>query len=324
MAAMSFDPHVAVGALPLVLGGNVFGWTADDPTSFALLDAYAEAGGRLVDTADVYSAWAPGHTGGESERVIGAWLAGPGAGSGVEVATKVAKHPDARGLAPTTVRTALAGSLDRLGADRVALYYAHEDDEPRPMEEIAATFGALVDEGLVDAIGASNVAPDRVEAWCLAADALGVAAPVVEQGQYNLMEREPFEASMLPVLERYGIAALPYYGLAKGFLTGKYRVGQDAPQGPRAAGASAYLDPRGLRVLSALDAIADRRGVTPAAVALAWLAHQPCVGAPIASARTVDQLRELLAMTVLSPAGTDPLTDDELADLNRASATDPE
>jgi aryl-alcohol dehydrogenase-like predicted oxidoreductase len=192
------------------------------------------------------------------------------------------------------------------------------------MEEIAATFGALVDEGLIDAIGASNIAPERVEAWCLAADAQGVAAPVVEQGQYNLMEREPFESSMVPVLERYGITALPYYGLAKGFLTGKYRAGRDLPKGPRATGAAAYLDDRGLRVLAALDAVAARRGATPAAVALAWLAHHPCVGAPIASARTIDQLRDLLAMAPLCPEGSDPLTEDELGALDAASATGPE
>jgi aryl-alcohol dehydrogenase-like predicted oxidoreductase len=312
--------HALTGHLPLVLGGNVFGWTADEDASFALLDAYAAAGGRLIDTADVYSAWAPGHSGGESERIIGRWLAGPGAGSDVQVATKVAKHPAARGLALDNVRTALTGSLDRLGVDRIALYYAHEDDEARPMEEIAATFGALVDEGLVGSLGASNVSPERLDAWCRAAAALGVAAPVAEQGQYNLMEREPFETSMAPVLERHALVALPYYGLAKGFLTGKYRAGAPRPDGPRADGAAAYLDDRGDRVLAALDAVAADHDAPPAAVALAWLAHHPLVAAPIASARTVEQLSDLLRMTRLMPNGDDPLTDADLALLERASA----
>jgi aryl-alcohol dehydrogenase-like predicted oxidoreductase len=286
---------------PLVLGGNVFGWTADDATSFALLDAFAEAAaadGRpaMVDTADVYSVWAPGNTGGESEALIGRWIAARRPAN-LLVATKVAKHPRLCGLAEATVREALDASRERLGLDVVDLYYAHENDAARTTDDIAGLFGALVADGSIAAWGLSNIEPDRVAAIVAAADRLGTARPVVDQSQYNLMEREPFETRLRPVLDAAGMVELPYYGLAKGFLTGKYRSTDAAggPEGPRAASASAYLDDRGRRVLDALDQVARAHGVTPAATALAWLAARPTVLAPIASARTVDQLDALLA-----------------------------
>lgn len=288
----------ALRRFPLVLGGNVFGWTADEPSTLAVLDAFADAGGVMVDTADGYSAWVPGHTGGESETLIGRWLARRGRRDDVVVATKVSTHPDFSGLAPATVRAAAEASLRRLGTDRIELYYAHFDDAGVPLAETAGAFSALVDDGLVKDVGLSNYTPERIDEWMAVAERDGLHRPVALQPHYNLLERE-FEGALRDRAERYGLGVLPYFGLARGFLAGKYRDGGPAVDSPRAGSAAAYLDDRGRRVLAALDDVAAAHRTSVAAVALAWLRMQPTVVAPIASARTVDQLADLLASATL-------------------------
>jgi aryl-alcohol dehydrogenase-like predicted oxidoreductase len=310
-------PSTSLGSLdltraPLVLGGNVFGWTADDAASFAVLDAFTGAGGLMIDTADGYSAWVPGNSGGESERAIGRWLARSGRRDDVLVATKVSAHPDYRGLSAANVRAAAHASLKRLGTDRIDLYYAHFDDADVPVAETAAAFSALVDEGLVREIGISNYAPERIDEWFAAVERDGLRRPVALQPHYNLVERG-FENGLRGAAELHGLGVLPYYALASGFLAGAYR--DDAtPDGPRAGKAASYLDDRGRRVLAALDDVAAAHDAPVAAVALAWLRARPTVVAPVASARHTGQLGALLASMTLE------LTDDELARLAGASA----
>jgi len=298
---------------PLVLGGNVFGWTADEAATFAVLDAFAAAGGTMLDTADAYSAWAPGHTGGESETLIGRWLARRGRRDDVVIATKVSQHPSFRGLAATNVRAAAQASLQRLGTDRIDLYYAHFDDASVPLEETAGAFSALVDDGLVRYVAVSNYTPERLDEWLAVSDREGFHRPVALQPQYNLLERG-FEGALRERAERHGLGVLPYYGLARGFLAGKYRDGGAPVDSPRAEAAARYLDDRGRRVLAALDEVAAAHQVPVASVALAWLRMQPTVVAPIASARTPGQLADLLASAALS------LAPDEVAALSAASA----
>ncbi|MFC8600359.1 MULTISPECIES: aldo/keto reductase [unclassified Isoptericola] len=297
---------------PLVLGGNVFGWTADDAASFAVLDAFTDAGGRMIDSADVYSAWVEGNSGGESERTIGRWLARGGRRDDVLVATKVSQHPQFRGLAAANVRAAAEASLERLGTDRIDLYYAHFDDAATPIAETAAAFSALVDDGLVRAIGVSNYTPERIDEWFAAVEDGGLHRPVALQPHYNLVERG-FEDGLRQAAERHGLGVLPYYALASGFLAGTYRDGE-APDSPRAQGAARYLDDRGRRVLAALDDVAAAHGAPVASVALAWLRQQPTVVAPVASARHTGQLEALVRSMTLE------LTPDELARLDGASA----
>lgn len=299
---------------PLNLGGNVFGWTADRAQSFAVLDAYTAAGGNFVDTADAYSAWAPGNKGGESETVIGDWLAERGNRSDIVIATKVGSHPDRKGLSATTIRAAAEESLRRLRTDYIDLYYTHYDDPSVPVEEFLTALDALVREGKVRAIAASNITPERLQESLDFSDREGVARYVALQPQYNLVSRDTYEGPLKDVASRGGLAAMPYFALASGFLTGKYRPGTTVDSA-RAAGAGKHLETeRGVRVLAALDEIAAGRGAEPATVALAWLAAQPTVAAPIASARTVEQLPALLAVADLT------LTDEELTKLTRASA----
>ncbi len=298
---------------PLCLGGNVFGWTADEPQSFAVLDAYASAGGNFVDTADMYSAWVPGNSGGESERILGRWMAARGNRDRIVVATKVGKLPGLSGLSAKTIRTAAEDSLRRLRTDRIDLYYAHADDPGTPLEETLAAFDALVREGKVRAVAASNYTAERLSAALEASRRLGLARFEALQPHYNLVHRQECEGALAGVCEREGLSCFPYYALASGFLAGKYRPGTRV-EGARAGGASKYLDGRGLRVLAALDAIAAGRATTVAAVSLAWLLSRPCVTAPIASARTPEQLAALL------PAVTLRLTGQELGRLDEASA----
>ncbi|TCO37455.1 aryl-alcohol dehydrogenase-like predicted oxidoreductase [Rathayibacter tanaceti] len=301
-----------IDVFPLSLGGNVFGWTAGRQTSFDVLDGYVAAGGDFIDTADSYSAWVPGNRGGESETIIGEWLGRrSGSRDDVVIATKVSRHPQFTGLAPDTVRAAARASLERLRTDRIDLYYAHFDDEAVPMEDIARVFSELVDQGLVRAIGVSNVSAERVASWLRIAAEEGLHAPVALQPHYNLVERG-IEADLLPLAREAGLAVVPYYALASGFLTGKYRDGS-TPEGPRADGAARYLDARGRRVLAALDTAAEAHGVEVATVALAWLRSQPGVVAPIASARVVEQLPALTASAALE------LSAEELAALDTAS-----
>ncbi len=300
---------------PLALGGNVFGWSADEKTSFAVLDAYAAAGGNFVDTADVYSAWVDGNEGGESETVIGRWLAARGNRSDVVVATKVGALAPLNGLSAPTVKAAAEASLRRLGTDYIDLYYTHFDDETVPVEEIVTALDQLVKEGKVRAVAASNISPERLRASLDFAEAEGLARYVALQPEYNLVAREKYEGPLLDTAAEAGLAAVPYYGLASGFLTGKYRPGRsvDSVRAPR-AGAFAETA-RGQAVLAALDEVAEAHGAEPATVALAWLASRPTVTAPIASARTVEQVPALVAAAGLT------LTDAELARLTTASET---
>lgn len=302
-----------LSVFPLSLGGNVFGWTADRAASFAVLDAYVDGGGDFIDTADAYSAWAPGNSGGESESIIGEWLAAR-TRDDIVVATKVSQHPDFRGLSARNVRAAAEASIGRLGVDVIDLYYAHFDDESTPLEETVDAFGQLVSDGLVRHIAVSNYTAERIRAWVGIADRLGVARPVAVQPHYNLVHRNDVEASIIPVAEELGLALVPYYSLASGFLTGKYRSKDiDGQNSPRAAGAAKYATDAGLRVIDVLEEIGDAHGSSIASTALAWLRAQPAVAAPIASASRVDQVADLLAGARLD------LTADEVAALDRVS-----
>jgi len=299
---------------PLSLGGNVFGWTADEAHSFAVLDAYAAAGGNFVDTSDSYSAFAPGNKGGESETIIGKWVKARGNRSDVVIATKVSQHPEYPGLSGANIKAAAEASLRRLGTDHIDLYYTHFDQPEVPVEEILTALDELVREGKVRAIGASNISAERLQESLEFSDRAGLARYVALQPHYNLVSRDTYEGPLRDVAARSGLAAVPYFALAAGFLTGKYRPGTTVDS-PRAQGAGKHLETeRGVRVLSALDEIAGARGEEIATVALAWLAAQPTVAAPIASARTVEQLPALLAVGELS------LTEGELATLTEASA----
>jgi aryl-alcohol dehydrogenase-like predicted oxidoreductase len=306
-------PSTDLRVHPLCLGGNVFGWTADEAESFAVLDAYAAAGGNFVDTADGYSQWVPGHRGGESEEIVGRWMAARGNREEIVVATKVGSKSDRKGLAAANVRAATEESLQRLQTDRIDLLYTHRDDEVTAPEETLAALDELVHEGKVLHVAASNVSPARLEEAMAASARGGLVRYVALQPHYNLVEGD-YENGLADVCRRHDLGCLPYFALAKGFLTGKYRPGTDGVQSQRAAGARAYLDERGESVLAALDAAAAAHDVPIAAVSLAWLAVQPTVVAPIASARTPDQLAELMAMVDLA------LSADELRTLDDASA----
>ncbi|MEU2859938.1 aldo/keto reductase [Streptomyces mirabilis] len=299
---------------PLSLGGNVFGWTADEAQSFAVLDAYTAGGGNFVDTADGYSAWIPGHTGGESETIIGKWFATRGNRSDVVLATKVSTHPEYKGLSPANIKAAADASLRRLGTDYIDLYYTHFDDTSVPVEEIIGALDELVRAGKVREIAASNISAERLAESVEFSDREGLARYVALQPHYNLVSRDTYEGPLQEVASRTGLAAVPYFALASGFLTGKYRPGTTVDSA-RAEGAGKHLDTeRGIRVLAALDEVAGAHGAEVATVALAWLAARPTVAAPIASARTVEQLPALLAVADLT------LTDAEVARLTEASA----
>ncbi|WP_371646516.1 aldo/keto reductase [Streptomyces mirabilis] len=299
---------------PLSLGGNVFGWTADEAQSFAVLDAYTAGGGNFVDTADGYSAWIAGHTGGESETIIGKWFAARGNRSDVVLATKVSTHPEYKGLSPANIRAAADASLRRLGTDYIDLYYTHFDDTSVPVEEIIGALDELVRAGKVREIAASNISAERLAESVEFSDREGLARYVALQPHYNLVSRDTYEGPLQEVASRTGLAAVPYFALASGFLTGKYRPGTTVDSA-RAEGAGKHLDTeRGIRVLAALDEVAGAHDAEVATVALAWLAARPTVAAPIASARTVEQLPALLAVADLT------LTDAEVARLTEASA----
>jgi len=302
---------------PLSLGGNVFGWTADRDASFAVLDAFVGGGGDFIDTADVYSAWVPGNAGGESETIIGEWLASRKP-EGVVVATKVSQHPEFTGLGAANVRRAAEASLGRLGVDTIDLYYAHYDDETVPLEETVGAFGQLVADGLVRNVAVSNYSAERIREWVDIARRTGVALPVAVQPHYNLVHRNDVEETIIPVAQEFGLGLVPYYSLASGFLTGKYRSADPEGQtSPRASGAAKYATEAGLKVIDALEEIGAAHDASIAATALAWLRAQPTVVAPIASARTVEQVPDLLAGARLE------LTNDEVAALDRVSSWTP-
>ncbi len=298
---------------PLCLGGNVFGWTADEGSSFEVLDAYAAAGGNFIDTADAYSHWVPGNKGGESETIIGNWMASRGNRDSMIIATKVSHLPELTGLAPATIKQGLDDSLRRLQTDRVDLYYAHYDDPQTSQAETLGAFDSAIRDGKVRYIGASNFTAERLQSALDTSDSNGFARYSVLQNHYNLVNRGEYEGALRNVVASNGLVSLPYYSLASGFLTGKYREGS-VVEGARAKGAGRYLNERGLNLLAALDLIAAAHGVSVTAVSLAWLAAQPTVATPIASARVVEQLPDLLQMTDLR------LTQAELDELSRVSA----
>ena len=286
---------------PLVLGGNVFGWTADKQASFAVLDAFVAGGGTMIDTADVYSAWVPGHRGGESESMIGDWLRSSGKRGDVLIATKVGMLPGDGGekLAPARIAAACDASLKRLGIDTIDLYFAHQDDDAVAQEDALAAFGKLIDAGKVRALGASNFHAARLKSAKEAAAAHGLPSYHVLQPEYNLVSRHKFEGELQDYCVTNNIGVVPYYGLASGFLTGKYRTKDDLGQSVRGGRMGDLLDGKGAAVLAAMDAVADETGASLAQIALAWLAAQPGVTAPIASATSVTQVEDLLGSLAL-------------------------
>jgi aryl-alcohol dehydrogenase-like predicted oxidoreductase len=288
---------------PLAFGGNVFGWTADEAVSFRLLDAFVDDGFNLIDTADVYSRWVKGHSGGESETVIGRWLKKSGKRNRVVLATKVGMDlGDGKvGLAPKYIRQAVDDSLRRLQTDRIDLYQAHQDDPKTPLEETLATFADLIREGKVRAIGASNYSAERLDEALKASARLKLPRYESLQPLYNLVERPAYEAELEPLCRREGLGVINYFGLASGFLTGKYRSEADAGKSPRGGNiVKKYLNERGRRVLDALDSAAAQHKATPAQLALAWQMARPGLTAPIASATTLAQWQELAGAAHLS------------------------
>jgi len=300
---------------PLAFGGNVFGWSVDEKRSFELLDQFVDAGFNLIDTADVYSAWAPGNRGGESETIIGKWLKQSGKRDRVLVATKVAKWVEHKGLAPLNIQQAVEGSLKRLQTDHIDLYQAHEDDASVPLHETLGAFPRLIEQGKVRVIGASNYGADRF------AEALDVSArhhlPRYEslQPEYNLMVRGDYEKYLEPLVTKEQVGVINYYALASGFLSGKYRSETDlGKSAARAAAVRKVLNPRGMGVLAALDDVAKTHRATPSQVALAWLMARPSITAPIASATSAEQLNDLIGAARLQLSAT------EIAQLDAASA----
>lgn len=292
---------------PIAFGGNVFGWSADEKTSFALLDAFVDAGFNLVDTADAYSAWVPGNSGGESEAILGRWFKRSGKRDKVVLATKVAKWAERPGLSADNIAAAVEDSLQRLQTDVIDLYQAHEDDESTPLETTLSAFGRLIEQGKVRALGASNYSAARLR------DALRVSAdynlPRYEtlQPEYNLYDRAGYEADLEPLIQETQLGVISYYSLASGFLSGKYRSAEDAAKSP-ARGKSVvdkYLNPRGLRILTALDDIAGTHGASASQIALAWLIARPGITAPIVSATSVDQLKDVLAAANIALSAQD-------------------
>jgi aryl-alcohol dehydrogenase-like predicted oxidoreductase len=283
----------AIAGIPLVLGGNVFGWTADRDTSFAVLDAFYEAGGRMIDTADVYSAWVPGHKGGESETVLGEWLRSRGVRAEMRIHTKTGMLGGAELYAPEAIARSLARSLERLQTDYLDLYYAHRDYPELPIDEIVAAFGATVTSGKVRALGASNFNTERLSAALAAASDAGSAPFRALQNEYNLVSRGAYPVDLQALCLEHGIAMLPFFGLASGYLTGKYRSAEDLAQSVR-GGRMKELMTTGKPMLAVMDLVAAENGASLAAIALAWLRNQPGIAAPIASATNPGQLLQLL------------------------------
>ena len=300
-------PKTDLAVHPLCLGGNVFGWSANKEESFAVLDAYAAHGGNFIDTADMYSEWAPGNTGHDSEAIIGEWMKARGNRSEMVIATKVAKLSTRPGLAANNIAAAIDESLAALQTDYVDLYYAHEDDVNTPLEESLQAFDATVKSGKVRYIAASNYSADRFSAALDVSRINNFASFVAIQNMYNLVERNPYESEIAPVVVAEGLSGIPYFGLARGFLTGKYREGVTIDS-VRAGGVTSYQNPDGYAVVDALEKIAASHNGSIAAVALAWLRAQPSISTPIASARTVEQLEDIVAVL--------HLTDEEITSLN--------
>jgi aryl-alcohol dehydrogenase-like predicted oxidoreductase len=301
---------------PLAFGGNVFGWTADEKTSFALLDAFVAAGFNLVDTADVYSRWAPGNKGGESETIIGKWLAQGGRRDKVLIATKCGMElaPDRKGLSAAYITRSVEDSLKRLQTDHVDLFQSHRDDPDTPLEETLGAYQRLIQQGKLRAIGASNYDARRLSEALAISRKQGLPRYETLQPHYNLAERALFEGELEDVCLKEGVGVIGYYSLASGFLTGKYRNESDTKGRARATGAGKYLNERGLGILKAVEQVAAAKGATPAQVSLAWLMARPSVTAPIASATSVKQLEELVKASEIK------LGKDDIAILDKASA----
>jgi aryl-alcohol dehydrogenase-like predicted oxidoreductase len=282
---------------PLAFGGNVFGWTADEASAFTLLDKFVDSGFNLIDTADVYSRWAPGHVGGESETIIGNWLKHVGKRDAAVIATKVGMEmaPDKKGLSKAYIRQAVDASLRRLQTDYIDLYQSHADDPDTPQEETLDAYAELIKEGKVRAIGASNFSAERLLQALKISEKCGYPRYESLQPLYNLYDRAEYESTLEPVCREHELGVMCYYGLASGFLTGKYRSEQDLAQSVRGQGVKKYMNERGFRILAALDEVAERYQGTPARVALAWLISRPTVTAPIASATSIAQLDDLMA-----------------------------
>ena len=297
---------------PLVLGGNVFGWTADEAVSFRILDAFVDAGGTMIDTADVYSAWVEGHEGGESETVIGRWLArDPAKRAKVQIATK-AGFLD--GLAPDVIRRSCEASLRRLGVETIDLYYHHKDDPKTPLADSLGAMDALVKAGMVRAVGLSQYSAERLDEAMRTAEDNGLARPCALQTWYNIVDRDKLEGPLRDAALRHGLSILPFYGLANGFLTGKYRTAADLAKSIRGDRVAGYLEGNGMRVLHALDEVAAETGAPLATIALAWTIAQPGIAAGLASATSVEQLAELTAAMQLSLSAV------QIARLDAASA----
>ena len=307
------EPHPSIAGIRLVLGGNVFGWTIDRDQSFAVLDAFYAAGGRMIDSAEGYSSWVPGNKGGESETIIGAWLASRGVRKDMRIGTKTGMGGPPGGLRPERVKAALQGSLDRLQTDYLDLYYAHRDDPETPLDEVAAGFDALVETGAVRELGASNFTRERLGAALAAARRIGAARYTVFQPLYNLATRAEYEGGLQQLCVDEDIAVLPYYGLAAGFLTGKFKSAADWAGSPRASSLDHVAAQGGWAVLAAMAQVAAQTGASHARIALAWLNAQPGIAAPLASATSTAQVAELCAGATLS------LDDAQLATLTAAS-----
>jgi aryl-alcohol dehydrogenase-like predicted oxidoreductase len=300
---------------PLAFGGNVFGWSADEARSFQLLDSFVDAGFNLIDTADVYSAWAPGNRGGESETIIGKWLKRSGKRDKVLIATKVAKWGQQPGLSPINIREAVEGSLKRLQVEQIDLYQAHEDDASVPLHETLGEFARLIEEGKIRAIGASNYGADRFAEALQVSEQYGLPRYESLQPEYNLVSRASYERGLEPICRAEQVGVIGYYSLASGFLTGKYRSEADlAKSSVRGGAVKKYLNKQGLGVLAALDQVAAAHSATPAQVALAWLIARPGVTAPIVSATSVEQLKDILGAATLG------LSAGEIVQLDVASA----
>lgn len=301
---------------PITFGGNVFGWTIDEKTSFEILDAFTGAGFNFIDTADVYSRWAAGNKGGESEAIIGNWMKKNKNRNKVIIATKVGADMGSgkKDLSKKYILKAAEDSLKRLQTDYIDLYQTHWDDETTPIEETLDAYAQLIKEGKVRHIGASNLTPDRLKESLMTAFENGLPAYETFQPHYNLYEREVFENGLEPICLGNNLGVLNYYSLASGFLTGKYRSKEDADKSPRGGGAVKYLDTRGLKILAALDEVAKKLNATPATVAIAWLIHRPSVTAPIVSATTTEQLKSILKAPDL------PITAHEIEYLTQESA----
>jgi aryl-alcohol dehydrogenase-like predicted oxidoreductase len=290
---------------PLMFGGNVFGWTADETTSFAILDAFVDAGLNFIDTADVYSAWVPGNAGGESETILGKWFKRSGKREQIVLATKVSMHPQRKGLSAANIQAAVEDSLRRLQTDYIDVYFSHKDDENTPLTETLGAYQRLIEAGKVRVIGASNYSGARVKEALTVSREHGLPEYQILQPEYNLYDREAYETDLEPVAQAENLSVVVYYSLASGFLSGKYRSRADLSKSARGSKVEQYLNERGTRILQALDTVADQHGSTPAAVALAWLIARPSVTAPIASATSVEQLESLTSSVHLMLTGED-------------------